>query len=109
MDGMLPNSFKGNALGSGRSDPYSPAHVECMCEWHRHTAGMAPDVLLGERFGRASETWGNTSVCDAGRDPALCFSCSDVDGLSVGMVLARCQHEEALLYRPYHAFERAHD
>ena len=63
----------------------------------------------GARFGRASETSGNTSVFDAGRDPALCFPCSEVDGLSVGMMLVGRQHEEALLYRLYHACERARD
>ncbi len=106
---MLPNALEGDALGSGRSDLYSPADLECMCEWHRHTDGMAADALFGERSGRASETSGNTSVFDAGRDPALCFSCSEVDGLSVGMMLVGCQHEEALLYRLCHAFERARD
>ena len=109
MDGMLPNVPEDDALGSGRGDLHSPAYLECICEWHSHTDGMAPEALLGERFGSASETSGNTSVFDAGRDPALCFSCSEVDGLSVGMMLVGCQHEEALLYRLCHAFERARD
>jgi len=106
---MFPNALEGDALGSGRSDLYSPAYLECMRAWHRHTDGMAPDALLGARFGRASETSGNTSVFDAGRDPALCFPCSEVDGLSVGMMLVGRQHEEALPYRLYHACERARD